>query len=46
VKRMGTKEARTLSSPREHWRFRGALDAVSEFRTMETFEFSTKASNA
>jgi hypothetical protein len=30
VKRMGTEEARTLSHPREHWRFEGALDAVSK----------------
>jgi hypothetical protein len=27
---MGTKEAHALSSPCEHWRFEGTLDAVSE----------------
>lgn len=30
VKRMGIKEAHRLSNPREHWRFEGALDAVSK----------------
>jgi len=30
VKSMGTEEARSLSSLREHWRFEEALDAVSK----------------
>jgi hypothetical protein len=30
VKRMDTEEARALRSPRKHWRFEGALDAVSK----------------